>query len=157
VTGVGDLIEALRRLLRHKTAWAVGVMAVMLEAALFWWWLSLPMGTTVQVASIALVAAVMLGGAAALIWQGSTLFTNRARPYPWWKTGAFWIAILAAIVVGGYLPWLLLHWVLPFPQMELQAVSFGIRALISDVLVCGAALWVSAVVAVIREVHGTDI
>lgn len=154
MTGTPALVEATRRLLRHKTAWAVGVLAVVLEGALFWWWLSLPLGTRVQVASVALMAAVMIGSAAALLWQAFTLFSHRGRPASWWKGPTFWLALLIAIIAGGVLPWMLLHWIIAFPQLEAQAVSFALRALASDILVCGALLWLSAVISVIREDDG---
>lgn len=151
--------QAWRRVWRRKWMISAGLAALLAVGAMTWWWLSMQVATTMQVALLVLVGLVTVALAVGLLYKGLTLCREtRAPGWAALQSAAFWAAFGVSLVSGVLIPWLLMRWVPEFDGLWAQMLSMFIRWAAAGKFFVICLLWLGAVARVIVEsVDGEDL
>lgn len=144
--------QAASRLWHHPHAIVTGLIGLALVAGLAWWWLSMPVATTLHLVMLGGVALAAIALAAFLLWRAFTVFrTTAASGWRALASPAFWVALVVAAVTGAALPWSLVKWVPEIDGLWAQAASMLFRWTVAGGLFTASLLWLGAVARVIAE------
>lgn len=133
-------MTAFRRLLAQKLLWLEETVLVGAILALAYFWLGLPVATTLHLVEHVLVVLAMAALIWLAVWLANRAFGKAALGQAL-KKPAFWGAAVVALVLGVAVPYQLIWWVPDVASMTAQAVSAGVRFVIAGLLFTGSFLW----------------
>jgi len=135
--------SALSALWREKMLWLLLTLMLASGIAGVYFWLGLPVASTMYLLLHAVIALFLIALAAIAVWlvikrMGAVPYRTAAR------TPACWLAMLISLCAGLLVPYFLIQWTGAFQSLRAQFTSAIIRFSLAGLLCTGAILWAHA-------------